>query len=135
MGALGEGPRLAPDSAQGLYDLLLQWSTPAERTTNEVVGHLWMAAVMAREADRDSAEALIRTARSESSAALLPWVSYLEANVRLLLGDRDAALAQLSAFLEAFPQRKSYIASDWMFRPLWSDPRYQALVDTVGQGP
>ncbi len=135
LGALGEGPRLEPDSAQALYDLLLQWSTAAERTTNEVVGHLWMAAVMAREADRDSAEALVRVARSEAPTTLLPWVSYLEANVRLLLGDRDAALEHLADFLEAFPQRKGYIASDWMFRPLWTDPRYQALVDTVGQGP
>jgi serine/threonine-protein kinase len=135
LGALGEGPRLPPDSAQALYDLLLTWSTPAERGTNEVVGHMWMAAVMAREADRDSAEALVRTARSEASEALQPWVSYLEANVRLLLDDREAALDQLGDFLQAFPQRKSYIASDWMFRPLWSDPRYQALVDTVGEGP
>jgi hypothetical protein len=37
----------------------------------------------------------------------------------------------LSSFLEANPDRKRYLASDWMFEPLWDDARFQALVDTT----
>ncbi|NIV73442.1 MAG: hypothetical protein GWN37_01000, partial [Gammaproteobacteria bacterium] len=50
--------------------------------------------------------------------------------VRLLLGERDEALDLLSAFLEAIPQRREYIASDWMFQDLWDDPRFKELVGT-----
>jgi hypothetical protein len=93
-----------------------------------------MAAVMVRAGLRDSAEALVAAARSEASEGVMPWIDYLDANVRLLLGDRDAALDRLESFLDAIPQRKAYIASDWMFRPLWNDPRYKAMVDTTSQG-
>jgi hypothetical protein len=37
----------------------------------------------------------------------------------------------LGAFLEAIPQRKEYVASDWMFEDLWEDPRFKALVETT----
>jgi serine/threonine-protein kinase len=135
LGALGEGPRLAPDSATILYERLLAWSSPSERRVNEPIGYMWMAAVMVRAGLRDSAEALVEVARSEASEGLMPWIDYLDANVRLLLGDRDAALDRLESFLDAIPQRKAYVASDWMFRPLWGDPRYRALVDTTAQDP
>ncbi len=133
LGALGEGPRLSPESAMVLYERLLELSSPSARRVNEPVGHMWMAAVMVRAGLPDSAETLVQLARSEASEGLRPWIDYLDANVRLLIGDRDSALDRLSAFLDAVPQRKAYIASDWMFRPLWDDPRYRALVDTSTQ--
>jgi TolB-like protein len=88
----------------------------------------WVAGALARAGLRDSADAVIERVRAAPPEAVAPWIDYYAANVRLLLGERDRALDMLHEFLQAIPQRREYIASDWMFQDLWDDPRFKELV-------
>lgn len=121
------------DRAWALMDTMLRLSPPQQQEQLSLLGRVWVAAAIARAGLADSAVAVSDRARAAASGPLKPWIDYSAANVQLLAGRRDAALALLGAFLEAVPQRKEYIASDWTFEALWDDPRFQALVaaDTV----
>ncbi len=116
------GPPLAVDSAWALVHAVEQgygFSVWAH-------GHLQVAAVLARAGQPDSARALIAAVRADEEPS--PWLDYYEANVWLQLGDPTRALALLTRFLEQQPQRRSYIAQDWWWRPLADSTRFQALV-------
>jgi serine/threonine-protein kinase len=87
-----------------------------------------VAGALAREGLVDSANAVIRHVRTEYYEPGDPWPDYFQANVHLNLGEPDSALAFLSKFLEALPDRKAYVADDWWWRPLQDDPRFKALL-------
>ena len=53
------------------------------------------------------------------------------ANTALLLGDQPEALRRIRSFLEANPDRKAYVAADWMFEELQHDSAFKAMVDTT----
>jgi predicted Zn-dependent protease len=89
---------------------------------------MMIAAVLARAGEADSAHALMRSAREEMDPTD-PWPVYFQANVHLNLGEADSALTLLSQFLEAVPDRKAYIATDYWWRPLREDPRFKAMVE------
>jgi serine/threonine-protein kinase len=91
-------------------------------------GELQVAAVLAQNGLADSAQAVIARARQTRSAN--PWTDYYEANARLRLGARDEALALLGRFLEAVPDRKSYIANDWWWESLHQDSVFVRLTET-----
>jgi len=38
----------------------------------------------------------------------------------------------LSLYLEARPDRREYLARDWLFERLWDDPSFQALTSGGG---
>jgi eukaryotic-like serine/threonine-protein kinase len=79
----------------------------------------------------DSAEAVIRRARA--AAPNDPEMDFHEAGARMLLGDREAALRLLARDVAANPQFKSYVRVDPIFRPLWNDPRFQAMVSSPAE--
>ena len=89
-------------------------------------GHLQVAAVLARSGDADSARAVIAEVRTTSAPE--PWLDYYEANARLQLGEEGRALELLDRFVTAVPHRRSYIASDWWWRPLRDTGRFRAMV-------
>ncbi len=126
--ALSRGPAPDVSRAWALLDTLVQTTRPQGRDTNRRIGETWVAAVLARAGSEDSARSVLRRARDTASGDIKPWLDYTGANVMLLLGDRQQALALLDSFLEAVPQRRQYIASDWMFEDLWDDPRFKELV-------
>lgn len=128
--ALSGGPDPDPQQAWALADTVLQFTAPQERDPMRHIMHTWVAGALARAGQADSAVAVSERARAAASSSLRPWIDYYSANVRMLLGQYDEALALLSDFLEEVPQRKQYIASDWMFEDLWDDPRFRALVAT-----
>ncbi|UCC83975.1 MAG: hypothetical protein JSW46_03300 [Gemmatimonadota bacterium] len=129
--ALSEGPEPDVDRAWVLLDSMWQMNPPQSREQRQAIGETWVAGALARAGLRDSADAVIERARAAAPENVAPWIDYYAANVRLLLGERDRALDMLGEFLEAIPQRKEYVASDWMFEALWDDPRFKALVDTA----
>lgn len=92
-------------------------------------GRMLVAAALARAGLPDSARAVARKARAMDPD--YPWAVYGQAYVYLQLGDRDRALQLLSRYLELSPERRSYTAKDWWWKPLHSDPRFQALIDTT----
>ena len=53
----------------------------------------------------------------------------LAAHVYMILGDKDAALKELTIFLAANPQQREFLLKDdsWQYRSLRDDPRYVAL--------
>ena len=126
--SLSEGPEPKVETAWALADTSLQLAAPEQQAQLELLMHAWAAAVVARAGLGDSARAVIERVRNKAQPDLRPWMGYYAANVRLLLGERDEALDLLSAFLEAIPQRKEYLAADWMFQDLWDDPQFRELV-------
>ncbi len=123
---LSEGPEPDVERAWALADTNLFLAVPEQREQLRLFTDIWVGAVLARAGLTDSATAVVERVRAAAGGN--PWIDYYAASVRLLQGERDEALRLLSSFLEAIPQRKEYIASDWMFSELWDDPRFQALV-------
>ncbi len=126
--ALPGGAEPDVDRAWALADTVLRLSAPQQHEQLRLLGQVWVAAAIARAGLADSAVAVSERARAAASGPLKPWIDYSAANVELLAGRRDAALALLGAFLAEVPQRKEYIATDWTFEALRDDPRFQALV-------
>ncbi len=124
----------APNARDPRADIAKAWKmlaqlgrlTPPEEREVLPRCEVRVAGVIGRAGLRDSAEAVIRRAR-----ALAPddrEMDFYEAEARLLLGDRDAALKLLARDMEENPQFREYTRVYPAFRPLWSDPRFQALV-------
>jgi TolB-like protein len=129
--ALSGGPEPDADRAWALVDSMQILAVPQQREQRRLVGNAWAAAVLARAGEADSAASAIERTRAETAGGLTPWIDYYGANVWLLIGNREKALEWLGAFLEAIPQRKEYVASDWMFEDLWDDPRFKELVEAT----
>jgi TolB-like protein len=129
--ALSGGPEPDVDRAWALVDSMLLLAVPQRREPLRLVGIAWAAGVVARAGEADSAASVIERTREETTGSIAPWIDYYGANVWLLMGNREKALEWLGAFLEAIPQRKEYVASDWMFEDLWEDPRFKALVEAT----
>jgi tetratricopeptide (TPR) repeat protein len=89
---------------------------------------MMVAAVLARSGMADSARTVIRRATAGMSDSLALQMASEEAYVRLLLGERDAALQLLGRYLKVRPQARGIIAESPWFRPLRTDPGFTALV-------
>jgi TolB-like protein len=84
------------------------------------------AAVVHRAGMVDSAQAIIRRARGMAPDD--SELDFYEAETRMLLDDREAALRLLERDLKTNPRFRAYMRANTLFRPLWNDPRFQALV-------
>ncbi|HEU4994986.1 MAG TPA: hypothetical protein VFT29_09200, partial [Gemmatimonadaceae bacterium] len=90
---------------------------------------LMVAAIMARAGMRDSAQAVLSEIESHEQANASARGNYMtEAYVRLLLGQRDAAIDRLSTYLRSTPQARPQVAKHPWFGELADDARFQALV-------
>lgn len=98
-----------------------------EREVGEPALQMQVAAVLARAGLVDSAKSVLRRGRAQATEND-PELDYQEANVRLQLGERDAALQLLESLLKARPYERELIAKDWWFESLRDHPRFQALV-------
>jgi serine/threonine-protein kinase len=97
-------------------------------------GHVLVAAVLGRAGMVDSADAVIRRARAAAPSD--PELDFYEAGARMLMGDREATLRLLARDLEANPQFKNYMRVYPVFRPLWNDLRFRALMgEPAGESP
>lgn len=127
LGATSLGPPPDIERAWALYEAWLRNQAPQRRARTAPLGLLYVAAVAARAGESDSALSLVERARSAGDD---PMLDYLEANVRLQLGEPDRAIALLASFLEAEPAQREYVVrQDWWWRELRDDPRFQALAD------
>ena len=105
---------------------LERFSSPEERAAYLPRWQMMVAAVLGRAGLTDSAESVIRRARA--AAPNDAELDFYEAEVRMLLGDREAALQLLMRDLEAYPRFRDYMRVNRLFRPLWTDPRFRALM-------
>jgi TolB-like protein len=120
--ALADTTRPDPARAWSVVAALERLSPPAYVPR----WHLVVAGVLGRAGLRDSAEAVIRRARA--AAPNDSELDFYEAEARMLLGDHDTALRLLGRDLKNNPRFKAYLRVYPLFRPLWRDPRFRALV-------
>ncbi|HEY3012923.1 MAG TPA: serine/threonine-protein kinase [Gemmatimonadales bacterium] len=120
---------------QPLYQKYIELTPLTSRAYNEHYGQMLVAVALARAGLRDSADAVARRARADTTIDETRELAMLEAIMRTLLGQYDEGLHQLSLYLSANPQFREGMARDrtWWFRDLRKDPRYQFLVGTTSQ--
>ncbi len=102
-----------------------QWSYVG-REAQMLVG-----AAIGRAGLRDSADRVLQAARADAHVDPDRELLTVEAFVRDLLGERDAALELLKQYLLAHPEHRSGFASpqgSWWWRGMRTDPRFVALV-------
>jgi eukaryotic-like serine/threonine-protein kinase len=93
-----------------------------------------VAGIIGQAGLRDSAEAVIRRART--AAPDDREMDFQEAVARMAMGDREGTLRLLARDIENNPRFRQYVRASPAFRPLWDDPRFQALVsDSVRNSP
>lgn len=102
---------------------------------NVPAAKMYVAAILARAGDADSAAATALGARQgmaeDERAALEPSLDYIEAYVRILLRDEGSALRLLRASFTGIPAYRAIAARDYWFESLEGDPRFESLVDRV----
>jgi len=125
-GQLGPEARADVARAWRLVSELERLSPPEERKAYLPRWQIRVAGVLGRAGLRDSAEAVIRRARAAAPEDL--EMDFYEAEARMLLGDREATLRLLARDVAANPRFRKYTRMYPVFRPLWPDPRFQALV-------
>jgi serine/threonine-protein kinase len=113
--------------AWALVSQLERLSPPEDRVAFLPRWQIRVAGVLGRAGLADSAEAVIGRARA--AAPDDPEMDFYEAEARMLLGDREAALRLLTRDLEANPRFREYMRVYPVFRPLWTDPRFQGLME------
>jgi hypothetical protein len=118
-----------------LYEKYLELTPPNVRSFNEHYGQMLMAIAQARAGHRDSADAIARRARADTTIDATRELAQLEAIMRTMLGEHDEALHQLGLYLSANPQMREGMANDqtWWFRDLRNHPGYQQLIGTPSQ--
>ena len=127
-------------SAQGRAAVTRAWTLIREREDDgpERGTPLWadrrllVAAILARSHLSDSARAVLADVhfamRGDTTAA---WFAMAEANVHLLLGERDAALQRLRIALARGGKVRSYASASPWFRALHGVPAFDTLVQTL----
>jgi DNA-binding SARP family transcriptional activator/TolB-like protein/tetratricopeptide (TPR) repeat protein len=102
----------------------------AGRGYSPVFRRMLVARVAARAGLADSARAVSMRARAEVRGDPAQEGSQAadEAYVRLLLGERDSAIALLARHLRAQPRLRAQVASNVKFRALHTDPRFRRVV-------
>jgi eukaryotic-like serine/threonine-protein kinase len=90
---------------------------------------LMVATLLARAGMGDSARHLLaRVAATRPEGAERRDLLLADANIRLLLGDRDGAVTGVADYLRAAPRARAQVAKHPWFLPLRNDPRYAALI-------
>jgi serine/threonine-protein kinase len=93
-------------------------------------GSMLVAMALARANLPDSAKAVATRARLSPSEDPTRELSFFEAIVRVMVGDKDEALRLLNTYYAANPQLREGLDHDetWWFTPLRDDPRYKSLI-------
>ena len=116
----------APDTALSLVRKVEE----AYGLSEWAMGRVLAAAVLANAGLADSAKVMLGDTGSREGVD--PWLQYYAAKGRLYLGEEEAALDLIEAFLTALPGRRVYMAQDWWWEALRADPRFQAMVGGRG---
>ncbi|HKJ93618.1 MAG TPA: BTAD domain-containing putative transcriptional regulator, partial [Longimicrobiales bacterium] len=116
-------------------DVNLAWKlAPGMNPREPGYGEIFVAKTLARAGLADSARAVLRRAAPPPSDSTPIWAPYDAAHALLMLGDREKALQYLHVYARLKPAATRSLATDWLFRPLWSDPEYQAIAGMNPRG-
>jgi len=108
-------------------DEYVQLSPPSMRPFNQLLGQMRVAIALARAGMKDSARSVAQKSGGDPTIDSNRNLSDLAAQAYLILGDKDAAIKELSVYLAANPQG-AFSGDAWWFRDLRDDPRYRALI-------
>jgi hypothetical protein len=104
---------------------------PAYRNLIERQARMFVAVVLARAGLADSARRVIQTAKADRKLDPQRELTWMEALVRVRLGERAAAVQLLKDYVTEFPQhRRGLSRNTWWWRDLQADPAFRALVGT-----
>jgi len=107
----------------------LDGTPQAHTSTYPSERRLLLAMLYARSSDPDSAQALLAVSRSNAGQdSIAGWFLFAESYVRLLLGERQAALRLLTRALAVNPQLRNYVSRAAWFAPLRREPEFLRIV-------
>jgi eukaryotic-like serine/threonine-protein kinase len=119
-----------PDISVGwaALDKLVKLSPPGMQPLNRLKGQMRMGIALARAGLADSARHVMEKARGDASVDTGRELPQLEAIGRLIVGDKDEAYKQFSAYLASNPQVVEGLDKDdsWETKELREDPRFAA---------
>jgi serine/threonine-protein kinase len=116
-----------------LADSVVQLAPQGEREYQRLNANMIVAATIARAGLADSARRVAQRSRGRPEIDPTRDLLYAEAFVRTLLGDRDEAIKALKVYSAANSGKSgaSGESTNWWFRGLQDDPRYQELFGTT----
>jgi TolB-like protein len=126
---LGTVGRSAEDAAAGwqLIDRIEREDTDGLLEPTWGYRRLMVAAILARSGARDSARRVLAGVQA-TPPAKRGFTGLFEANVLLLLNDREGGLTRLTELLRSAPEYRTQIATLPYFRSLHGDRRFESLV-------
>ena len=118
------------ERAWRLLERFAELSPPQLRERNAVRGRILVGGVLARAELPDSADAVLRSARTGPDLDPSRELLGLEAVFRLQMGEEEEALELVKTYLTASPEHRAgwQWTSHWWWRPLRSNPEFQQLV-------
>jgi len=121
-------PELEPDVTRAwrLADSLRLVVSARNRDRFDIYGTVLAAKVAARAGLADSARSVLARAGGPDPPG---WLTYDLAHAYVLLGDRARALEHLERYVAFDPSGREFLGSDWWFRPLRGDPRFERLLE------
>jgi TolB-like protein len=119
-----------------LLEEYVKLEPPNARAFKRLYGQMLVAMALARAGLKDSARAVAVRSRADASIDQTRDLAQLEAVVRVLVGDGDEAVRQLSVYLAANPQMREGMAHDetWWWRDLRDDPKFKSLIRMASVG-
>jgi serine/threonine-protein kinase len=121
-----------PRLAWQLVDSVVALMPPDDRAYQRLYDEVLVAGVLARAGATDSARHLLQGTVADAKMDATRDLTYIKSMMYVLLGDKRAALSQLSIYLAANPSKRKGLAQDpgWQFASLANDPEFQRLVST-----
>jgi eukaryotic-like serine/threonine-protein kinase len=125
-----------PDVARAwkLADSLAKLSPVGRREYDSREARMFVAMVLARAGQADSARKVALRARGAADVDPTQDLAYAEVYVHILRGDKDQAFEALKRYLAANPERRAGLSdttvatTPWWFRSIEDDPRFKSLV-------
>ncbi|HEY0970935.1 MAG TPA: serine/threonine-protein kinase [Gemmatimonadales bacterium] len=124
------GGRVDVPHAWRILEELTERTPPPERPFQERYDRILLAAALGRAGMADSARAVLATTHADRDVDPRGELRGYEAFARVVIGDRDRALALLTAYLHDNPEHREGFSriNAWWWQDLKADPRFQLLV-------
>lgn len=111
-----------PDEAWALHERTVELAPEARKAYEDHLARIFVAEVLALANLPDSARSVLLGARVGADVDPAQELPYLEAHVRVVLGDHDEAVRLLSTLFAGFSEGGGD-ASDWVTHWYWNDLR------------
>jgi TolB-like protein/tetratricopeptide (TPR) repeat protein len=130
-------PLVQPDAVEAwrLWEELTRLVPEPARELQSHKAQIWVGGILAQAGMADSARAVLERARVAAEVDPTFELAWLEAYMRVLLGDYDEAISRLKLFLSANPSDPDDIPTGepyWWWRDLQSHPEFDRVRAVTG---